>query len=60
MFRYHDRIFNTDHKKEVSLLEREMQKQARHSEQEKVEFILQKWQRYMLVAHKYQLEKLIG
>ena len=60
MFRYHDQIFDTDHKKEVSQLEREMQKQDRHSEQEKVEFILHKWQRYMLVAHKHQLEKLIG
>ena len=60
MFRYHDQIFNTDNAKEVSRLQREMQKQARNSEQEKVEFILQKWQRQMLVAHKHQLEKLIG
>ena len=60
MFRNYDQIFNTDNKKEVNRLEREMQKQVRHSEQEKVEFILQKWQRYMLVAHKHQLKKLIG
>ena len=31
----------------------------KHSEEEKVGFFLQKLQKYMLVAHTYQVEKLI-
>ena len=40
-------------------LEDEMQMHKIYSEEEKVELFLQKLQRHMLAAHKYQVEKLI-
>ena len=59
MFRYRQKIFNKSDEESTRALEDDLQKYSQCSEEEKVEFILQQWQRYMLIAHQYQVEKLI-
>ena len=61
VFRYHKIIFKSSDQDWVRIrkLEGEMEKSSKHSNDEKVEFILNELQGYMLVAHRYQAEKLI-
>ena len=59
MFRYHEIIFNKSDELSARTLSDDLQRNSWHSEEEKVEFVLQQWQKFTLVAHKYQIEKLI-
>ena len=61
IFRHHRIIFKSSDQDSTKIrkLEVEMEKSSKHSDDEKVEFLLNQLQRYMLVAHRYQVEKLI-